>query len=159
MGALALALALTAACAAPPLPPSVPRAVSVAEPVSARVADTSVRDLQVNSRCTAVNLIVFALVSEFRTEIGALSDRDAAQVLLVNGTLASFFQDEVFAALSRQGITGAAARRADRALGQAYITAYLGAPTAANSPARRAQSARVMRDLEYCNVRLAGLPG
>lgn len=126
--------------------------------MSQLVAESSARDLNVNARCTVVNLIVFALVSEFRTQIDDLSDTDAARVLLVNGTLASFFQDEVFAALSRQGVTGAAARRADRALGQAYVEAYLGAETAANSPARRAQSDRVVRDLEFCNVTLAGLP-
>lgn len=154
---LSLGLTLTA-CTQTPLPDDIPRAVSVADPVSTLVTRSSARDLNVNARCTAVNMIVFVLVKEFGADTDILSDQQAAGALLINGTLAQFFQAQVKAELNRKGITGAMARRADEALFSAYIQAYMNDTYPANSSQRRAQSQRVIRDLRFCNETLAGLP-
>lgn len=156
-GALAW-LAVLASCTDAPIEGVVPQEVSVAEPVARLVARGSAGDLDVNVRCAVVNATLFMIVREYGEMVPDATETDRVGAMIVNGTLAEFFTGLSLTELRRSGYSAFAARRNYDALFLAYVQAYLGADTPPNSPARRAQTRRLTRDLEYCNGTLAGLP-
>ena len=149
-GVLAV-LTVLAGCAEPLPEGAVPQQVSVREPVKSLVARKSIRDLDVNSRCTVVNMISFQGWLNYAETAEDTPDVDTARALLVSERLARFFYDETIDAFTRRGLSGAQARRPSEALGQAYIEAYWGPEGVEESASVRTARVRVLdRDLEYC---------